>query len=126
MKNFVFVALLGLSSSLTFAADLKPSKSLRALRINSVSTEIVGRGATHVTAQATFSNSCGVPRSEELFQVTQQLENGAVLSITLASDVRRMCTADYNPVTVTIDLGMHVRPDDGSFSNVTVNGVNAD
>lgn len=107
---------------------LKPGKTASPVRVDSVITRSVGEHGfpqTQVSVRATFGNSCVVPFPDELVQITEGRDNFNTLNITLGSTDRRMCTMLFQPVTVTIDLGTHTKPNDGNFSKIVVNGVQA-
>jgi hypothetical protein len=123
----VFLSVLVLGSMVASAAEVEGIRSAAAVRVDSVKAELVGTGfpVTEVSVQATFGNSCQVPRSEELVSIVNYSKNYDALVISLGDESRTICPAVYQPVTVTIKLGQFTRPNDGTFSKITVNQVAA-
>lgn len=123
------LASLMMFSTLSHADEpLKVIQQLTPVRVDSVSTEIVGNGfpSTHVEVQATFSNSCVVPNQQELVVVPVYSASFSTLNLTLASlPSERVCPMIYRPVTVTLYLGLFTRPNDGLFDQILVNGIAA-
>lgn len=127
MKSLIAAALL-LTPAFAQAADLVPANKAHAVRINAVTATFEGEHGwpmTRVKATATFGNSCVVPKPSELTVISQYTDSYTSLALTLASSSNRACPAVYAPVTVTIDLGTYVKPNDGLFSTISVNGVEA-
>jgi hypothetical protein len=126
MKTYLVTSLI-FASTLSLANEIKVDRSAHAVRVNSVSTEIIGHGfpSTQVKASATFGNECEVPQSEELVKIVQYSKDFRNLVISLGDQSTRLCPAVYRPVTVTLDLGLYTKPNDGLFSNVIVNGKSA-
>jgi hypothetical protein len=114
-------------ASTSFAEVLKPEVKADAVKIIAVSVKsssggIGPIGKISVTAQ--FSNGCTAPKSNELVEVRRWNHEENTLDITLGKlRSRRMCTADYSPVNIKIDLGEFTSPLDGPLPEVTVNGV---
>jgi len=84
-----------------------------------------GWANTHVTATATFSNACTAPTADELLIAPSYSDSYGTLNLSVLENSQRVCTAEYNPVVVTLDLGKWVRPNDGTFQKILVNGVAA-
>lgn len=99
---------------------------LQSARVVSVSTIAEGEGfpSTRIIANVQYSNSCHVTPAENLFIVANHENNFDVLRINLVSKPSdRMCIALWAPVTVSYDLGVYTRPNDGFFSEIYVNGI---
>lgn len=94
--------------------------------VDSIDVSIVGEHGwpmQDVKVQATFSNACEVPEADELVMIVNYADGMDTLLIALGRESDRVCTREYAPVTVTIALGQYVRPADGLFSKIVVNGV---
>lgn len=128
MKFAAIGLLLAAVTSSAFGADIVPARAARKVPLNAVQVTVEGQPGwpmQHVKVTATFSNDCFVPLADELITVTEYEDNMNTLALTLLSDADRACTLQFDPVTVTIDLGLHVRPADGLFDKIVVNGVKA-
>lgn len=123
MKNYLVTGLI-FASTLSVANEIKVDRSAYAVRVNSVSTEIIGHGfpSTQVKVSATFGNKCEVPHSEDLVKIVQYSKDFRNLVISLGDESNRICPAVFLPVTMTLDLGIYTKPNDGLFSKVIVNG----
>ena len=132
MKNVLLGAMLvisGLAGADELSPAIKVGRQAPAVRVDSVMTETVGEHgfpSTRVLVRATFGNRCAVAKSNELISITQHSKNFEDLNITLANESHRVCPAVYAPVTVTIDLGLFTKPNDGHFRQISVNGKLAD
>lgn len=127
MKSLA-LALLGLmtfSAAPAFAEDLQPAHFAQKVRVVGVEATVEPGpwGATAVKITATFGNACAVPSANELILMTDYADNFGTLDLTVATISDRVCTMEYAPVIVTIDLGVFGRPNDGTFEAVKVNGV---
>jgi hypothetical protein len=114
-------------SSLALADGITVDNQADVVRVDSVSTEIIGQGfpSTKVTVRATFGNPCMVPNSKELVSIVQYSKNYDQLLISLGQISMRICPAVYKPTPATIELGTFTRPNDGLFTKIIVNGVEA-
>lgn len=123
----VILSVLVLVSAVSQAKPIEGIRSAQAVRVNSVQAVNVGSGfpVTEVSVRATFSNACRVPKANELVSIVNYSKNFDELVIALGSESHRMCLADYRPVTVTISLGRFTKPNDGHFSEISVNQVQA-
>jgi len=123
MKN-ALLTILVLMSSVGFADGVKLERHAQVIRVNSVSTELIGEGfpSTSVKVTATFSNSCTAPKSDELVAIVQYTKNYENLEIALGMESDRVCPAVFKPVMVTLDLGEYTKPNDGLFEKISVNG----
>lgn len=128
MKSLIFAVL----ATVAFAApqalaegELQPGHVARKIRIDTVQTTVEGAPwpQTVVKVTATFGNACVVPHADELVLISDYQDNYDTLDLTVASISDRMCTMEYAPVTVTINLGAFVRPNDGLFETIKVNGI---
>lgn len=127
MKKAI-LSVLFLSSVVSQAADIQGIRSATAVRVNSVEVTNVGEHGwpvAQVKVQATFSNRCMVPKADELVVIANYSENYDALILSLGSQSDRMCTMEYRPVTVTINLGQYTKPNDGMFDSISVNQVQA-
>lgn len=105
---------------------VKVGKQAHQFKIDSVNVKMVGEHgfpSSHVFATATFGNSCTVPLPNELISMVQYSKNFDSLILSVGSISKRICPAVYMPETVTLDLGIYSRPNDGLFSLISVNGV---
>jgi hypothetical protein len=128
MKNRLVAFGLMAFSLVANAADIKVEQSATLVKVTSATVKAEGQGfpSYHVTATATFSNSCVAPREGEVFKMVEQKNGFQVLSITLGELVaKRMCPKIFRPVSLTFDLGSYTKPNDGSFDAILVNGQKA-
>ncbi len=128
MKKTILSALLFVSA-VGQASQIEGIRSANAVSINSVQAVNVGEHGfpvTEVSVLATFSNRCQVPAANELVSIVNYSKSYENLNIALGSEKHRMCTMEYMPVTVTIKLGRFTKPNDGHFSSITVNNVEAE
>jgi hypothetical protein len=127
MKILTTLALLSISSA-AFAADrLSPSNRAVPIRVESVKAAEIddhNSPATAVTVQATFGNDCMIPAPDDLVVVLDQAQAEDTLQLTVATlQSDKICTMQYLPVTVTIDLGTYPQRAMGLTQHVVVNGV---
>lgn len=127
IASLALVSSSALATSIVAPQSLKPATILHEVKVDSVATKIVGEGfpSTQVFIKATFGNSCAIPKADELILTVGYRNSFDDLTFSLASNSQRVCPMIYKPVTVTIDLGQYSRPNDGLFSKVLVNGVEA-
>ena len=123
------VSMLLLVSVVSHANPIQVGRNAHAVRVNSVQAVNVGGAGfpvTEITIQATFSNRCQVPQPTELVSIVNYSKNFDNLVISLGTEAHRACTTEFKPVTVAINLGRFTKPNDGHFSTITVNQVEAD
>jgi hypothetical protein len=126
MKALITAAAL-LFSGVAAAENLSPATIAIRVPVNAATVSI-SQGpwpVTSVSATATFGNACSVPTADELVLIPGYEDGFDTLTLTLGYYSERACTAEYAPVTVTIDLGTYTRPNDGLFQKVVVNGKKA-
>lgn len=126
MKTLFAALIVSAFASTALADDIVPARSAQKVRIDSVQVTIEGEQGwpmQRVKVTATFSNSCHVPFPSELVKLVDYTDDMNTLQIVLASESDRACIAVYAPKTVTIDLGSYVRPADGLFDRIEVNGM---
>ena len=124
MKALI-LATLTLFSAVAYGDEIAPARQALKVNIDKVHVAVVGQGwpVTEVKVSATFGNACQVPLADELIQIIGYQDNYDTLNLTLAMESDRVCTLEYSPVTVTINLGSFTRPTDGLFSKIVVNDV---
>ncbi len=126
MKNLFAALVLSAFASTALADDIVPARSAQKVRVDAVHVTIEGENGwpmQRVKVTATFGNSCSVPMPEELVKLIDYTDSDNTLRFVLGVVMERVCTAEYDPKTVTIDLGSYVRPADGLFDQIEVNGV---
>lgn len=127
MKSIILAAF-ALSATAASAADITPTHTASMVQVDSVETSTEGEFGwpiTRVKVEATFGNACLVPLADELTRVIGYSNSYDTLNLTLVNVSDRICTREFLPVTVTIDMGTYTRPTDGLFNQVLVNGIAA-
>lgn len=127
MKSMITAAAM-LFSTAAAANDLSPANIAIPVQVNAVNATVTGDGwpVANVSVTATFGNECQVPTADELVMIPSYQDEYDTLSLALGNLATRGCTAEYAPVTVTINLGTFTRPNDGLFGKILVNGKKAD
>jgi hypothetical protein len=126
MRSYVLVLMFGMVSSNADAETIGNIRQTTAVDVRSVRAKVSGSGfpVTQVKVKAVFSNPCTVPNPDELVSIVNYGSNYSTLTIALGVlNTDRVCTQEFNPVTVTIDLGQFTHPTDGRFSRISVNKV---
>jgi hypothetical protein len=123
MKAIIFAAL-SLFATSAVAADISGIRQAHSVQVKSVQVDVTGPWALHnVQVVAVFGNPCTVATADELVVMSDYQDNFDALVLSLGNLSDRVCTMEYAPVEVTIDLGTYGRPNDGVFGKVVVNGI---